>query len=81
MEYEPLKLLMGFPDRVYTREEILALVLGLRLFGGMRTVDVHVRRVRAEARQDHAYDRDRPRRRLPPGRGPHVARHAPRRVR
>jgi DNA-binding response OmpR family regulator len=55
MEYELLKLLMGFPGRVYTREEILALVWGYDYFGGMRTVDVHVRRVRAKLGQDHAW--------------------------
>ena len=55
MEYELLKLLMGFPGRVYTREEILSLVWGYDYFGGMRTVDVHVRRVRAKLGQDHAW--------------------------
>ena len=55
MEYELLKLLMGFPGRVYTREEILSLVWGYDYFGGMRTVDVHVRRVRAKMGQDHAW--------------------------
>jgi DNA-binding response OmpR family regulator len=55
MEYELLKLLMGHPGRVYTREEILSLVWGYDYFGGMRTVDVHVRRVRAKLGQDHAW--------------------------
>ena len=55
MEYELLKLLMGSPGRVYTREEILSLVWGYDYFGGMRTVDVHVRRVRAKLGQDHAW--------------------------
>jgi DNA-binding response OmpR family regulator len=55
MEYELLKLLMGAPGRVYTREEILSLVWGYDYFGGMRTVDVHVRRVRAKLGQDHAW--------------------------
>ena len=55
MEYELLKLLMGGPGRVYTREEILSLVWGYDYFGGMRTVDVHVRRVRAKLGQDHAW--------------------------
>jgi DNA-binding response OmpR family regulator len=55
MEYELLKLMMGFPGRVYTREEILSLVWGYDYFGGMRTVDVHVRRVRAKLGQDHAW--------------------------
>ena len=55
MEYELLKLLMGSPGRVYRREEILSLVWGYDYFGGMRTVDVHVRRVRAKLGQDHAW--------------------------
>ena len=45
----------GVPGRVYTREEILSLVWGYDYFGGMRTVDVHVRRVRAKLGQDHAW--------------------------
>ena len=54
MEYELLKLLMGFPGRVHARGDPRARV-GQRLFGGMRTVDVHVRRVRAKLGQDHAW--------------------------
>ena len=55
MEYELLKLLVGYPGRVYTREEILSLVWGYDYFGGMRTVDVHVRRLRAKLGPDHAW--------------------------
>jgi DNA-binding response OmpR family regulator len=55
MEYELLKLLARHPGRVYTREEILAHVWGFDYFGGMRTVDVHVRRLRAKLGQDHAW--------------------------
>ena len=55
MEYELVKLLIGHPGRVYTREEILAQVWGYDYYGGMRTVDVHVRRVRAKLGQDHAW--------------------------
>jgi DNA-binding response OmpR family regulator len=55
MEYELLKLLVGYPGRVYTREEILALVWGYDYFGGMRTVDVHVRRLRSKLGPDHAW--------------------------
>lgn len=54
MEYELLKLLMAHPGRVYTREAILSLVWGYDYFGGMRTVDVHIRRVRAKL-GDHAW--------------------------
>jgi DNA-binding response OmpR family regulator len=55
MEYELLRLFMTDPGRVYRREEILERVWGYDYFGGMRTVDVHVRRVRAKLGQDHAW--------------------------
>jgi DNA-binding response OmpR family regulator len=55
MEYELLRLFMTNPGRVYRREEILERVWGYDYFGGMRTVDVHVRRVRAKLGQDHAW--------------------------
>jgi len=55
MEYELLKLLASSPGRVFTREDILTRVWGYDYFGGMRTVDVHVRRLRAKLGQDHAW--------------------------
>jgi DNA-binding response OmpR family regulator len=55
MEYELMKLFMSHSGRVYTREEILTRVWGYDYFGGMRTVDVHVRRLRAKLGQDHAW--------------------------
>lgn len=55
MEYELLRSLIGHPGRVYKREEILSQVWGYDYFGGMRTVDVHVRRVRVKLGQDHAW--------------------------
>jgi DNA-binding response OmpR family regulator len=45
-EYELLKFLITHPDRVFTREALLAQVWGYDYFGGTRTVDVHVRRLR-----------------------------------
>lgn len=54
MEYELLKLLASHPGRVFTREAILARVWRYDYFGGLRTVDVHVRRLRAKLGQDHA---------------------------
>jgi DNA-binding response OmpR family regulator len=54
MEYELLRLLLGRPGRVFTREEILSRVWRYDYYGGLRTVDVHVRRVRAKLGQDHA---------------------------
>ncbi|HEY6567673.1 MAG TPA: response regulator transcription factor [Actinomycetota bacterium] len=55
MEYELLKLLMTHPGRVFRREEILSRVWGYDYYGGMRTVDVHVRRLRAKLGNDHAW--------------------------
>ncbi len=47
-EYELLLLLATSPGRVYTREAILDQVWGYDYFGGTRTVDVHVRRLRSK---------------------------------
>jgi two-component system alkaline phosphatase synthesis response regulator PhoP len=47
-EYEMLKLLAGNPGRVYTRENLLNKVWGYDYFGGDRTVDVHIRRLRSK---------------------------------
>ncbi|MEX2599619.1 MAG: response regulator transcription factor [Dehalococcoidia bacterium] len=47
-EYELLKLLAGNPGRVYSREALLEQVWGYQYFGGTRTVDVHVRRLRSK---------------------------------
>jgi DNA-binding response OmpR family regulator len=45
-EYELLKFLATHLDRVFTREALLAQVWGYDYYGGTRTVDVHVRRLR-----------------------------------
>lgn len=47
-EYEMLKLLAGNPGRVYTREDLLNRIWGYDYFGGDRTVDVHIRRLRSK---------------------------------
>jgi two-component system alkaline phosphatase synthesis response regulator PhoP len=47
-EYELLKLLAGNRGRVYTREDLLNMIWGYEYFGGDRTVDVHVRRLRSK---------------------------------
>ena len=47
-EYELLKVLASNPGRVYSREALLKEVWDYDYFGGTRTVDVHVRRVRAK---------------------------------
>ncbi len=45
-EFELLELLMLNPDRVYSRESLLKLVWGADYPGDVRTVDVHIRRLR-----------------------------------
>jgi DNA-binding response OmpR family regulator len=47
-EYELLKLLASNQGRVYTREALLNQVWGYDYFGGDRTVDVHIRRLRSK---------------------------------
>jgi len=47
-EYELLKFLAGNRGRVYTRETLLNRVWGYDYYGGDRTVDVHVRRLRSK---------------------------------
>ena len=47
-EYELLKLLASTPGRVYSREALLEQVWGYQYFGGTRTVDVHIRRLRSK---------------------------------
>src|SRR5690606_28719460 len=54
MEYELLKFLAAHPGRVFTREVLLSRVWGYEYFGGARTVDVHIRRLRAKLGQEHA---------------------------
>ncbi len=48
LEYALFAYLVTHPDRVYSREVLLSRVWGPDYFGGSRTVDVHVRRVRAK---------------------------------
>ncbi len=52
-EFELLKHLAAHPGRVFTREILLQEVWGYDYFGGTRTVDVHVRRLRAKLGPDH----------------------------
>ncbi|MEO7147725.1 MAG: response regulator transcription factor [Terrimesophilobacter sp.] len=47
-EFELLRFLALHPGRVFTREQVLSEVWGYDYFGGTRTVDVHVRRLRAK---------------------------------
>ncbi|GAA1351276.1 winged-helix domain-containing protein [Falsarthrobacter nasiphocae] len=52
-EFELLKFLAGSPDLVFSRDELLAEVWGSDYYGGSRTVDVHIRRLRAKLGSDH----------------------------
>ncbi len=54
MEYALLKFLAQSPGKVFTRETLLSRVWGYEYFGGARTVDVHIRRLRAKLGEEHA---------------------------
>jgi DNA-binding response OmpR family regulator len=52
-EFELLKFLAQHPGRVFSRQQLLSEVWGYDYFGGTRTVDVHVRRLRAKLGPEH----------------------------
>ncbi|PFG18872.1 winged helix-turn-helix transcriptional regulator [Serinibacter salmoneus] len=52
-EFELLKYLVQHPGRVFTRAQLLQEVWGYDYYGGTRTVDVHVRRLRAKLGSEH----------------------------
>jgi DNA-binding response OmpR family regulator len=52
-EFELLKFLAQHPGRVFTRAHLLQEVWGYDYFGGTRTVDVHIRRLRAKLGPEH----------------------------
>lgn len=54
MEYELLRFLVQHPRRVWSREQLLSRVWGYDYFGGARTVDVHVRRLRAKLGEERS---------------------------
>jgi len=55
-EYELLRFLAMNAGRVFTREQLLNRVWGYDYFGGARTVDVHIRRIRAKIEiRGHAF--------------------------
>jgi DNA-binding response OmpR family regulator len=51
-EFELLHILMRSPGKVFSRDSLLEEVWGYDYFGGTRTVDVHVRRLREKIEQD-----------------------------
>jgi DNA-binding response OmpR family regulator len=54
MEYELLRFLVDNPVRVWSREQLLSKVWGYEYYGGARTVDVHVRRLRSKLGEERA---------------------------
>jgi DNA-binding response OmpR family regulator len=55
MEYELLRFLAARPGKVFTREVLLSRVWGYEYYGGARTVDVHIRRLRAKLGEEQAH--------------------------
>ena len=51
-EYELLKLFVTNSGKVFSREKLLEKVWGYEYFGDTRTVDVHVRHIRAKLEQE-----------------------------
>lgn len=54
MEYELLRFLVENPIRVWSREQLLSRVWGYEYYGGARTVDVHIRRLRSKLGEERA---------------------------
>jgi DNA-binding response OmpR family regulator len=54
-EFELLRFLTQHPGRVFTRPSLLREVWGYDFYGGTRTVDVHVRRLRAKLGPEHEH--------------------------
>ena len=54
-EFEVLRFLASRPGRVFTRPALLREVWGYDFYGGTRTVDVHVRRVRSKLGPEHEH--------------------------
>lgn len=54
MEYELLRFLVQNPTRVWSREQLLSKVWGYEYYGGARTVDVHVRRLRSKLGEERS---------------------------
>jgi DNA-binding response OmpR family regulator len=54
-EFELLRFLASRPARVFTRSALLREVWGYDFYGGTRTVDVHVRRLRAKLGPEHEH--------------------------
>jgi DNA-binding response OmpR family regulator len=53
-EFDLIEFLMKNPGKVYSREQLLDLVWGYDYQGDIRTVDVHIRRLREKLEKDPA---------------------------
>jgi DNA-binding response OmpR family regulator len=51
-EFDLLLLLALNPNKIYTREELLETIWGYEYFGDLRTVDVHIRRLREKIEEN-----------------------------
>lgn len=51
-EFQLMKLFMQNPDKAFTRDELLDLIWGIEFYGDIKTVDVHIRRLREKIEDD-----------------------------
>ena len=51
-EFDLFYILLSNPGKVFTREELLETIWGYEYFGDLRTVDVHIRRLREKIEKD-----------------------------
>lgn len=51
-EFDLFYVLISNPGKIFTREELLELVWGYAYYGDLRTVDVHIRRIREKVEED-----------------------------
>ncbi len=54
-EFDLLLLLASNPGKVYAREELLEIIWGYEYFGDLRTVDVHIRRLREKIEKNSSH--------------------------
>lgn len=52
-EFDLIAILLSNLNRVFTREELLDLVWGMEYFGGTRTVDIHIQRIRKKLQEPY----------------------------
>lgn len=51
-EFTFMKVLMKYPGKAFSRDELLNTVWGKNYFGDMKTIDVHIRRIREKIEDD-----------------------------